>query len=238
MAKPKYLQIAEQLINQIDNGELPAGSILPTEGELQKEFKVSRVTIRKSMQVLVSKDLLFRQRGSGTYVKKRKACHNAFQLKGFVEEVSKQGKTPGSRLLTFEMIRSNAQIAEKLDLEQGDEVYSIRRLRLIDGEPEILEHTYMPVNLFPDLSINIMRTSKYDYIEKEKGLKIKLSRQSAKPEILTGEIARELNIEDGQPVIRVDSVGELEDGTAFEFTIHYFRVYQYSFDFVSIRALE
>jgi hypothetical protein len=37
-------------------------------------------------------------------------------------------------------------------------------------------------------------------------------------------------------VIRVDSVGELEDGRVFEYTIHYFRVYQYSFDFVSMRA--
>lgn len=236
MAKPRYLQIAEQLIEQINSGALPAGSILPTEGELQEQFGVSRVTIRKSMQVLVDKDLLFRQRGSGTYVKAPKAQHNAFQLSGFIEEVSKQGKTPSSVLLTFEMIKSSALIADKLGLTEGDEVYSVRRLRLIDDEPEILEHTYLPVNMFPDLSIGIMRTSKYDYIEKEKGLKIKLARQSARPEILTGSLAAELNVQDGQPVIRVDSVGELEDGTAFEYTIHYFRVYQYSFDFISMRA--
>ncbi len=235
MNKPKYLQIAEQLIEQINTGVLPAGSILPTEGELQERFNVSRVTIRKSMKVLVDMDLLFRKRGSGTYVKAPKAQHNAFQLSGFVEEVSEQGKKPGSKIITFELIKSNALIADKLGLSKGDEVYSVRRLRLIDDEPEILEQTFLPVSMFPDLSISAMRSSKYDYIEKTKGLKIKLASQSAKAEILTDPIAKELNVDEGYPVIRVDSVGELDDGRVFEYTIHYFRGHQYSFDYIAYR---
>lgn len=235
MNKPRYLQIADLLIDRITSGELPAGSMLPTEGELQSEFDVSRVTIRKAMQLLVDKDLLFRQRGSGTYVKAPKAKHNALQLTGFVEEVSAQGKTPSSKIITFELMECNEMVAEKLSLLPGDEVYSIQRLRMIDDEPEVLEHTFLPVSLFPDLSIKAMRCSKYDYIEKTKGLKIKLSRQSVKPEILTKAIADELNIDVSQPVIRVDSVGELESGQVFEYTIHYFRVNQYSFDYVAYR---
>lgn len=235
MNKPKYLQIAEQLIEQINTGVLPAGSILPTEGELQERFDVSRVTIRKSMKVLVDMDLLFRKRGSGTYVKAPKAQHNAFQLSGFVEEVSEQGKKPGSKIITFELIKSNALIADKLGLSEGDEVYSVRRLRLIDDEPEILEHTFLPVSMFPDLSLSAMRSSKYEYIEKTKGLKIKLASQSAKAEILTKPIAKELNVDEGYPVIRVDSVGELDDGRVFEYTIHYFRGHQYSFDYIAYR---
>ncbi|MCY9852085.1 GntR family transcriptional regulator [Vibrio mediterranei] len=235
MSKPRYLQIADTLIEKISNGELSAGSILPTEGELQKEFDVSRVTIRKAMQLLVDKDLLFRQRGSGTYVKAPKAQHNALQLSGFVEEVSAQGKTPSSKIITFELIECNELVAGKLDVSIGEEVYSIRRLRMIDDEPEVLEHTYLPVSLFPDLSIKAMRSSKYDYIEKTKGLKIKLSRQSIKPEILDKKTADELNMDMADPVIRVDSVGELESGIVFEYTVHYFRVNQYSFDYIAYR---
>lgn len=235
MKKPRYLEIAESLIEQINSGTLPAGSILPTEGELQTRFNVSRVTIRKSMKVLVDKDLLFRKRGSGTYVKATKAQHNAFQLSGFVEDISSQGKHPSSKIITFELIESNTHIADKLNLNEGDEIYSIRRLRLIDDEPEILEHTFLPVSMFPDLSIGAMRNSKYEYIEKTKGLKIKLARQSARPEISTAAIAKELNVKEGYPVIRVDSVGELDDSRIFEYTIHYFRVNQYSFDFVAYR---
>lgn len=235
MNKPRYLQIADILIERISSGELEAGSILPTEGALQKEFDVSRVTVRKAMQVLVDKDLLFRQRGSGTYVKAPKAQHNALQLTGFVEEVSAQGKTPSSKIITFELIECDEIVAGKLNLDVGEEVYSIRRLRLIDDEPEVLEHTFLPVAMFPDLSIKAMRSSKYDYIEKSKGLKIKLSRQSIKPQILDKETASELNMNAADPVIRVDSVGELEGGDVFEFTIHYFRVNQYSFDYIAYR---
>jgi DNA-binding GntR family transcriptional regulator len=80
-----------------------------------------------------------------------------------------------------------------------------------------------------------MRSSKYDYIEKTKGLKIKLSRQSIKPEILDKKTADELNMDMADPIIRVDSVGELESGIVFEYTVHYFRVNQYSFDYIAYR---
>lgn len=235
MNKPRYLQIADTLREQIKSGELPVGSILPTESELQAKFDVSRVTIRKAMQLLVENDLLYRQRGSGTYVKAPKAQHNVLQLMGFVEEVSAQGKTPSSKIITFELLDCTQTVAEKLNLKVGEEVYSIRRLRLIDDEPEVLEHTYLPVALFPDLSIKAMRSSKYDYIEKTKNLKIKLSRQSMMPEIVQDSIAKELNMKSGEAVIRVDSVGELNDDQVFEYTIHYFRVNQYSFDYIAYR---
>ncbi|GEM81230.1 GntR family transcriptional regulator [Vibrio superstes] len=235
MNKPRYLQIADTLIERINSGELPSGSILPTEGQLQLEFDVSRVTIRKAMQLLVDKDLLSRKRGSGTYVKPPKAHHNALQLSGFVEEVSAQGQIPSSKIITFELIECSELVADKLNIAVGEEVYSIRRLRLIDGEPEVLEHTFLPVVLFPDLSIKAMRASKYDYIEKTKGLKIKLSRQSIRPEVLDKKGADELNIDVSIPVIRVDSVGELESGAVFEYTVHYFRVNQYSFDYIAYR---
>lgn len=235
MNRPMYLKIAQQLIDQISSGELAEGSMLPTESELQETFGVSRVTIRKAMTVLVEQDLLFRKRGHGTYVKGKKAVHNAFQLSGFVEDITAQGKTPSSKIITFEVIESNEFIADKLKIKPSDEIYSIKRIRLIDDEPEILEHTYLPVNLFPDLSIGAMRKSKYEYIEKDKGFKIKLSRQSAKPEILNKDIADELHVEKGYPVIRVDSVAELDCGTPFEYSIHYFKVDQYSFDFIAYR---
>ncbi|MEZ9564407.1 GntR family transcriptional regulator [Vibrio artabrorum] len=235
MNKPRYLQIADTLREKIKSGELPVGSILPTESELQTKFDVSRVTIRKAMQLLVENDLLYRQRGSGTYVKAPRAQHNVLQLTGFVEEVSAQGKTPSSKIITFELLDCTQPIAKKLNLEVGSEVYSIRRLRLINDEPEVLEHTYLPVALFPDLSIKAMRSSKYDYIEKTKNLKIKLSRQSMMPEIVQDSIAKELNMKSGEAVIRVDSVGELNDDQVFEYTIHYFRVNQYSFDYIAYR---
>lgn len=239
MNRPRYLQIAEQLEQQINSGVLAVGSMLPTEQELQHQFGVSRVTIRKAMAVLVEADRLNRVRGSGTYVKAPQAEHNAFQLSGFVEEVSAQGKTPSSRLLHFSVNEADERLMRKLQLSDDQaQIYEITRLRLIDGEPEILERTYMPLHLFPDLSVEVMMHSKYHYIEQQKGLRISLSRQDVIPECASRDVAELLHIPERHPVLKVCSVSELEDGRPFEYTVHYFRVNQYRFRFVARRGLE
>ncbi|UJF17732.1 GntR family transcriptional regulator [Vibrio sp. SS-MA-C1-2] len=235
MQKPRYLQIADDLIEQIRDGVLVEGSILPTEQQLQEQYQVSRVTIRKSMKVLVDQDLLYRVRGSGTYIKAPKVQHNAIELNGFNEEVTAQGKTPSSKIITFELQQAEPTIAQKLAINEGDEIFSIRRLRLINDKPEVLEHTYMPVALFPDLNIEVMRNSKYQYVEQQKGLKIKLSKQSAKPIVADDIVADKLAITVGTPILKIDAVGLLSNDQPFEYTEHYFLVSQYSFDFVSYR---
>lgn len=234
--KPKYLEIAESIEARIKNQQLKPGAILPIESALQTEFGVSRVTIRKSLQLLVEKGLINRTRGSGTYVSGPKTQHDALHLLGFIEEVSRQGKSPSSRVIRFELKKATASIAEKLQLKEVDDTYEIHRLRLIDGEPEIYEITHMPATLFPDLSISVMNGSKYEYVEKTKGLKISKSQQSVQPYLLDTELAQHLNEAKNAAILKVESVGFLNSGNPFEYTVHYFRLKQYSFEFVATRG--
>ncbi|MBS9922949.1 GntR family transcriptional regulator [Vibrio alginolyticus] len=234
--KPKYIDIAERLEKKIKDGELQPKSMLPKERDLQEEFSVSRVTIRKSLQILVDNNLISRTRGSGTYVNDLKAQHDALHLLGFIEEVSKQGKTPSSQVIKFELKKPNEQVAKQLNLSPNDDTYEIHRLRCINDEPEIYEVTHMPAMLFPDLSIAIMNGSKYEYIENSKRLKIAKSCQSVKPYLLDAETASYLNESEASPILKVESTGYLEDGRAFEYTVNYFRLHQYSFEFISTRT--
>ncbi|PFG57948.1 transcriptional regulator, GntR family [Vibrio sp. ES.051] len=234
--KPKYIEIAELLERKIKDGELEPKSMIPKESALQEAFSVSRVTIRKSLQILVDKGLISRTRGSGTYINDLKAQHDALHLLGFIEEVSRQGKVPSSQVIKFELKKPTEQIAKKLNLTPNDDTYEIHRLRCINDEPEIYEITHMPAGLFPDLSIAIMNGSKYEYIEKDKGLKIAKSSQSVKPYLLDAEIASNLNESEASPILKVESTGYLDDGRAFEYTVNYFRLYQYSFEFISTRG--
>ncbi|EPW6725666.1 GntR family transcriptional regulator [Vibrio parahaemolyticus] len=234
--KPKYIEIAEYLEQRIREGVLEPKSMLPKESVLQEQFSVSRVTIRKSLQLLVNNGLISRSRGSGTYINDLKAQHDALHLLGFIEEVSKQGKLPSSKVVRFELKLPSSVIAEKLRLTPNDNTYEIHRIRCINDEPEIYEVTHMPANLFPDLSIAIMNGSKYDYIENDKGFVIANSRQSVKPYILDKEMAIHLNENAETAILKVESIGYLDNGTPFEYTINYFRLNQYSFDFTSTRA--
>lgn len=233
--KPKYIEIAEYLENQIREGVLEPKSMLPKESVLQEQLSVSRVTIRKSLQILVENGLISRSRGSGTYINDLKAQHDALHLLGFIEEVSRQGKVPSSKVLKFELKKPTPIVAERLEIDLDDDTFEIHRLRCINDEPEIYEITHMPASLFPELSMAVMNGSKYEYIEKEKGLTISKSRQSAKPYLLDKEMANHLNEKANSAILKVESTGYLKCGKPFEYTINYFRLKQYSFDFTSTR---
>ncbi|AEX24975.1 GntR family transcriptional regulator [Vibrio sp. EJY3] len=234
--KPKYIEIAEYLEQQIKEGVLEPKSMLPKESVLQEQFSVSRVTIRKSLKILVDNGLISRSRGSGTYINDPKAQHDALHLLGFIEEVSRQGKSPSSQVVKFELKKPSPRIAEKLGVDLRDDTYEIHRLRCINDEPEIYEITHMPADLFPDLSVAIMSGSKYEYIEKEKGLTITKSRQSVKPYILDETLAKQLNEKAESAILQVESTGYLSCGRPFEYTVNFFRLHQYSFDFTSTRS--
>lgn len=233
--KPIYLRIVDDLVNKIKIGTYKEGDMLPPESLLLETYEVSRMTVRKALGLLVEQDLLYRVKGRGTFVKKNKsAIHDAFYLNGFYAEVKEQGKEPTTEIITFEVLESDALVASKLEIDAHDKVYHIERLRFIDGEPEMLERTYLPLSLFSDLSVDAMQGSKYQYIE-AKGMKIAQSKQTVMPEIADKNMNKLLGVKEGCPLLKVISVGELDNGTPFEYSINYFKLNQYSFEFVAKR---
>ena len=62
-ATPLYAQVEAVLAADIAGGTLPAGSRLPTENDLIERFGVSRPTVRRAVQNLVSRGLVEIQRG-------------------------------------------------------------------------------------------------------------------------------------------------------------------------------
>ncbi|WNJ94284.1 GntR family transcriptional regulator [Vibrio ruber] len=231
--KSVYLQIVDDLIEKISSGEYEEGCMLPSESTLCEIYNVSRMTLRKSLALLVEQDFLFRIKGTGTFVKKNKlAIHGASELLGFYKEVKSQGKDLTTEVLTFEILESDMMVGSKLNLDAHDMVYHIERVRFINGEPEMVERTYMPLSLFSDLTVDVMRESKYEYI-KSKGLRISRSKQIVLPELAGKKLAKLLSTSENYPLLKVISIGELDDGTVFEYSINYFKLSEYSFEFYS-----
>lgn len=238
MSKPLYRQIADIFEKKIYTGELAVEDILPTEQALQDIYKVSRVTVRNALDLLEKQGLIDRIKGSGTYVKPNAARHDAFQLKGFDEDMASQGCTPGTKVIHFQLESAQPIIAEHLNIEVDTPIFSILRIKTIDEEPEILEQTYMPLALFPDLNVEVMQSSKYRYIEQQKGYQISLSRQKLKSILANKMVAKHLHIKVDSPVLCVSSIGELKDGLIFEYSIQYLRGRRYRFEYVARRGLE
>ena len=96
---PLYLQLAKQLINSINNQEFGSDNKLPSELELCDIYSVSRVTVRKAIDVLVSDGVLIKQRGKGTYLNHEKAVwRDMVGITSFTNACKKAGKQPSALL--------------------------------------------------------------------------------------------------------------------------------------------
>ena len=138
---PRYYEIEQALRARL--AALDPDSPLPSDAQLCKEFRVSRMTARNAVQRLVQEGLVYRLPGKGTYVADSGAHRQASNLTNFTKEMRRHGRTPSSRLV--ERSRRHPTDAERrrLKLPDGASVVSVRRIRLADGEPVAIEQAVL-----------------------------------------------------------------------------------------------
>lgn len=231
--KPLYRQIADTISEKIRDSEYKVGEALPTEAQLTESFSVSRVTIRQALKLLIENEELESIQGSGTYVKENN--NEIFHQSTFNEKWDYLNQTTNSEVLTFEIIQPSIAIAKKLNIEENDRIFHIKRLRSIEKKPITLEETWMPLHLFPDLTIEVMEKSKYDYIEKSKGMTIDRCEQEIIPVLPSKEVAKFLQVDPNFPILEKRTRSFLSDGTIFEYNSHHFSPTDYKFTLVAKR---
>lgn len=234
----KYNDIAEDIKNSILDGEYNPNEQLPLEKEMCEHYGVSRITIKKAVDELVAQGLVVKRRGSGTFVKAidDDAVHElsmSKQFAGFSE--TNKGKDVTSKIIKFEVINPTGDIATKLKITCEDFVYYIIRVRYADGEPYVVEYTYMPIETIPGIKNDILLGSIYKYIEKTLKLKIKSGHRTIRA-ILPNESEKEwLEIDNTIPILQVEQIGFLDNGHPFEYSISNHRSDKMEFKTVSIK---
>jgi GntR family transcriptional regulator len=161
-------QVGNFIRTALSNGELKPGDMLPTEEELCAAFDVSRPTVRQAIGVLVEEGLLARVRGKGTFVCERKIRRRMEQVYSFSHEMRQLGKEPSSKLMDVTTVKIEKVPSARgvLCLASPDEpIYRIYRIRKADGEPMLLETTYIPSHYLPNLQACQLETqSLYDML--------------------------------------------------------------------------
>ncbi|SFB00464.1 transcriptional regulator, GntR family [Lentibacillus halodurans] len=231
---PLYKQIANNIKDDIANAKLTHGDAIPSETKLAKTYGVSRVTIREAIKQLVEEDILYRVQGSGTYISHEKIEHDILKLQGFTEEMSILDNNPSNEILEFQLMAPPEEAREQLKIGANEKVYYVKRLRLANSEPLILEASYLPVDLFPDLSIDVMKRSKYEYVS-SKGYNIDRRHGELIPMMPNEEMMKHLHIAESDPLLFMQAFSTFKDGTVFEYSKVYFHPHKYSFKVVSSR---
>ncbi|WP_312382749.1 GntR family transcriptional regulator [Atlantibacter subterraneus] len=217
-----YVKILNDLKEKINTGVYDIGCALPTEKQLIKDYAVSRITIRKAVEELVKLNLVEKRRGSGTYVLGKQYSHELRGLAGTSEILEVCNKIVKYRVFQFSLVTDNAIVRKMLGMREDEPLYYIRRVKYVDENPHIVEDSYMPVSLFPDLNIATLEKSKFAYVEREKGMSVQGSRQEFTAVEPDSEIMKMLNMEKNHPVLNLRSISNLLDGRRFDYTEAWF----------------
>ena len=151
-SKSLYYQLVEILKQRIENS-MVAHDKLPSERELTSFYGVSRTTVRLALQELEKMGYIYRQHGKGTFVSELRT--NATDLAGaysFTEQMRAMGKHPETKILAFKKIEATKYLAGHMNVQLGEPLFQLDRLRLADDLPMMIEKSYLPVKLFMTLS--------------------------------------------------------------------------------------
>ena len=226
---PLYHQLYEILRDTLLRGDWQPGDMIPPEPELIRRYSVSRTTVRQVLDMLVNEGLIYRQQGRGTFVAHPTVEQALVRIISFTEDMRQRGFRPSTEVLSTGLVAAPPDIAERLEIEPGDELVRLERLRLADGEPMSVEeshlvHRYCPGVLKGDYASNPLREA----LERDYGIRWLHARQVIRAIPAPGDLARTLSIPPGSDLLNIERVSYSQQNTTIEFLRIYYRGDRYA----------
>ena len=222
---PLYLQLQRALREAIQLKTLVADDALPPEREMAEDFSVSRITVRKALEGLVSEGLLTRRQGAGTFVAAR-VEKNFSKLTCFTEDMLSRGRKPHSEWIDRGEGKVTPEESLTLGLSPGTPVYRFTRVRYADGAPMAVEYTTIAAFALP--STEVVGVSLYEALEAT-GHRPVRALQRLRAVLFQAEQADLLGVPVKDAGLLIERRGFLKDGRAVEVTQSYYRGDAYDF---------
>ena len=235
--QPLYDQLVDLLREKIEN-EMEPGDLLPSERELSERYGLSRTTVRLALKELETLGLISRRHGKGTFVSDiSRETTNLMGSYSFTEQMRSLGRVPKTIILEFEVREATKSVAEHLRVRLGDKVFRMRRLRLADDVPMMVERTYLPVSEFVSLTLADVSTKPlYDIIEQDYHEKIRLAEEEFYASIARSADAAALGIAEGAPVLQLIRTTYSDKNMVIEYTHSVARADQFKYKVTHVRS--
>ncbi|MCC8179550.1 MAG: GntR family transcriptional regulator, partial [Planctomycetes bacterium] len=201
-----------------------AGELLPTENELINRYGISRITVRKALDLLSKDGLIAKRRGYGTFVQAPKVEQTLTRVLHFANEMEKRGRKTSTAVLANKTVLAHKTIAEGLGIEEGSELILVSRLRLADGVPLCMESAYLikercPLVLEQDFSTASLRKFLIDNYN----ISWQLAKQKIFAVTAAARQAKHLKIKAGDPLIYIERISYDQYNRAGEYLEAYYR---------------
>lgn len=214
---PLYYQLAELIRERVRAGELAPGAQLPAEREIAEQTGISRMTARQAVAFLVRDGTLSVRHGVGTFVAAPKLTYDALHLLGFSEETMRHGDPVASRVLEQAVVSPPPGVAADLDLDPGERVVKVVRLRSAGETPILLETSWLPAARAPALErADLAAQSLYALLELRHGLRPRRARQTVEATVANGYESELFALPIGAPMLLLAGVTYDDDDRPVE----------------------
>ncbi|HCL5073761.1 TPA: GntR family transcriptional regulator [Salmonella enterica] len=228
--KPVYVLIRDTLRRDIQNQKYPVGSLIPSERELAETYQVTRATVQKAIAHLEQEGLVKKIVGKGTFVS-RTFAQPVYLLNpegknsalGVTQELSEK-TTITSKLIYHVQQPAGEHLATQFGVSPDEPVHAIRRVRLFDGVPALIEDSYIPLAIVDTIDDDTLENrSLYAFIENACQQKIGGTDSEISANLFNQEMARLLLVPVNSPMLHIKERTWLADGTVFNYSWSYNR---------------
>ncbi|CAM3229217.1 GntR family transcriptional regulator [Filibacter tadaridae] len=218
---PLYHQLKQRLDARIRAEEWKPGDKIDSENSLMDIFHVSRNTAKKAIEELVQEGTLYRIQGKGTFVSRPKFEQSLTGFYSFSRVLREKGLHPTDQVLEVREVEPSAIVRAGLQLPLGENVVEMRRLRCADGEPIILESSFMPKSVIQDISVlyEVGTSSLYDLLDERYGVTVVRAKEAFEPVLIREGESVLLETEVGKPALLLERTAYDTNGEPVEFCI-------------------
>lgn len=206
MKNPQYKILQSDLKSKILSAELKEGELLPSENDLCRQYKVTRSTVRKALDLLVNEGYIIKKQGKGSIVNLKRNSLGLLSFRGFSDVLGKTRSKINSVMLQDPiLIHWPKNFFYDLSQEElSAKTYFVSRLRFVERDPVMLEYTYIPnLELDDFLSHPMVNNSLFQTLRKRYHIDVKSVSQDLHAIAASDEIATLLNYYPGGPVVHL-----------------------------------
>ena len=211
---PLYYQLKEYLLKEIrDNYQV--GDLLPSEGEIEHKYGVSRITVRKAIEELSREGIVIKKQGKGTFVQEEKILYDANVIGSLTQRLETQNHQLQTQSIEYITISEAHHVKELL---QCDTLLCIKRFRLLDGVPFALMLNYIDSTKAPDLQEKFDTESLYSFYKKQYGIRFYHAEETVEAKAATKEQAKKLKVTENTPLLCLQRLSYDKNNNPIEYS--------------------
>jgi GntR family transcriptional regulator len=224
MSRPVHICIRDDLRARLLAREWSAGERLPSEADLAANYGVARMTIRQAIGALALEGVVVRRQGVGTFAVDQRPVGWTSKVFSFAEEMRRQGHEVQAKLLGTAVEQPPPAAREALQLHPSAASVLVRRVRLVDGSPVIVESSWLPNARFAGLATDpLLNGSLYAMLEKSYGVSVARVTQVLAGGVADQQDAAVLDLRAGAPVLLNTRTAYDGSGRPVEFAVTVWR---------------